>query len=174
MAHQEQKQWCNYVKEKRPEFFRNVHVCDIGSLDINGNNRYLFEDYKYVGVDICPGRNVDVVIRGHEFKPLIHFDVVISSECFEHDQYYTYTLQNIVRTLLRPGGMFIFTCATDGRHEHGTRRTSPADSPATQDYYMNINEHDVRTALDLENEFSEFQFDVNHFTHDLYFYGIKK
>jgi hypothetical protein len=99
---------------------------------------------------------------------------VISSECFEHDEYYTYTLQNIVRKLLRPGGMFIFTCATDGRHEHGTRRTSPEDSPATQDYYMNINEDHVREALNIEAEFDEWEFDINHRTHDLYFYGIKK
>ena len=68
MAHPEQKVWCNYVKQKRPEFFKNVHVCDIGSLDINCNNRYLFEDYKYVGVDICTGRNVDVVMKAHEFN----------------------------------------------------------------------------------------------------------
>ena len=61
MAHPEQKVWCNYVKKKHPEMFKNVHVCDIGSLDINGNNRYLFEDYKYIGVDIYPGRNVDVI-----------------------------------------------------------------------------------------------------------------
>jgi len=174
MAHQEQKVWCNYVKNKHPEMFKNVHVCDIGSLDINGNNRYLFQDYKYIGVDICPGRNVDVICRGHAFTPLIQFDVVISAECFEHDEFYTYTLQNIVHTLLRPGGLFIFTCATDGRHEHGTRRTSPEDSPATQDYYMNINESHVRAALDIENEFSEFEFEVNNNTYDLYFYGIKQ
>ena len=31
MAHPEQKVWCNYVKEKHPEMFKNVHVCDIGS-----------------------------------------------------------------------------------------------------------------------------------------------
>jgi SAM-dependent methyltransferase len=174
MAHPEQKVWCNYVKEKHPEMFKNVHVCDIGSLDINGNNRYLFENYKYVGVDICPGRNVDVISKGHEFKPSIQFDVVISSECFEHDEYWKETLNHIVNNLLKPGGMFIFTCATDGRHEHGTRRTSPADSPATQDYYMNINEDHVKTAINTYQTFSEYKFEVNNNTHDLYFYGIKK
>ena len=174
MAHQEQRDWCNYVKKLHPNHFKNVTVCDIGSLDINGNNKYLFEKYKYVGVDICPGFNVDVLCRGHQFKPLIKFDVVISSECFEHDEYWADTLKNIVHNLLKPGGMFIFTCATDGRHEHGTRRTSPSDSPATQDYYMNINEGHIRQALYIENEFSEFEFQVNDFTHDLYFYGIKK
>jgi hypothetical protein len=39
---------------------------------------------------------------------------------------------------------------------------------------MNINEDHIREALDLEAEFDEWEFDVNHNTHDLYFYGIKK
>jgi hypothetical protein len=35
--------------------------------------------------------------------------------------------------VLRPGGVLILTCATTGRHEHGTTRTSPAMSPSTND-----------------------------------------
>lgn len=173
MAHKEQIEFCSSVKAKFPKKFKNVTVCDIGSLDINGNNRYLFEDYKYVGVDICSGYNVDVISRGHRFDPSIQFDVVITSECLEHDEYWFETLIHIVHKLLKPGGIFVLTCATDGRHEHGTTRTSPQDSPATTDYYMNINETHVREALDMR-EFSEYEFSVNHNTHDLYFYGIKK
>ena len=52
MAHPEQRTFMTYVKEKFPEKFKNCRVLDIGSLDINGNNRYLFTDYTYVGVDI--------------------------------------------------------------------------------------------------------------------------
>ena len=70
MAHPEQRTFMTYVKEKFPEKFINCRVLDIGSLDINGNNRYLFTDYKYIGVDIGAGNNVDVVCRGHEFKDL--------------------------------------------------------------------------------------------------------
>ena len=173
MAHKEQVEFCSSVKAKFPKKFKNVTVCDIGSLDINGNNRYLFENYKYVGVDICPGRNVDVLSRGHLFNPGIQFDVMITSECLEHDEYWFETLNHIVYKLLKPGGIFIMTCATDGRHEHGTTRTSPQDSPATTDYYMNINEGHVREAINMR-EFSEYDFSVNNITHDLYFYGIKK
>lgn len=173
MAHKEQVEFCTSVKQRFPNKFKNVTVCDIGSLDINGNNRYLFEKYKYVGVDICPGRNVDVLKRGHKFNPGIKFDVVITAECLEHDAYWFETLTHIVHHLLKPGGIFIMTCATDGRHEHGTTRTSPADSPATTDYYMNINEGHIREALDMR-EFSDYEFSINHNTHDLYFYGIKK
>ena len=95
---------------------------DIGSLDINGNTRFLFEDFEYTGVDIGEGPNVDVVSKGHEFKSE-RFDIVISTECFEHDMYYKETLKNCVK-LCKAGGMFIFTCASTGRAEHGTARTS--------------------------------------------------
>ncbi len=174
MAHREQIDFCRSVKAKHPKLFKNVTVCDIGSLDINGNNQYLFEKAKYVGIDIFDGPNVDVVCRGHLFNPGIQFDVVVSTECFEHDEHWQETLQNICNNLLASGGLFLFTCATDGRHEHGTTRTSPQDSPATTDYYMNINEQHVRSALNLDEIFSVYEFSVNHFTHDLYFYGIKK
>ena len=96
MAHQEQADFCNFVKNKFPEKFNNVSVLDIGSLDINGSNRYLFSgDFSYIGVDLGPGKNVDVICRGHEFKSENLFDVVISSECFEHDEFYPLTLNNM-------------------------------------------------------------------------------
>ena len=43
-----------------------------------------------------------------------------------------WSLANIER-VLHPGGVLILTCATTGRHEHGTTRTSPAMSPSTND-----------------------------------------
>jgi len=95
----------------------------VGALDINGNNRHLFEDYSYIGIDIGPGRNVDVISLGHEYKRDKLFDVVISSEAFEHDQHWRETIR-ICIFLTKPGGLFLFTCATEGRQEHGTSRTT--------------------------------------------------
>jgi SAM-dependent methyltransferase len=175
MAHKEQADFCNFVREKFPEKFNDVSVLDIGSLDINGSNRYLFSgDYSYIGVDLGPGKNVDVICRGHEFRRENKFDVVISSECFEHDEFYTLTIKNMYDHL-KPGGVFLFTCATTGRPEHGTTRTSPSDAPFVGDYYKNITENDVRDVMDIENIFSEFKFISREiFPQDLYFYGIKK
>ena len=68
MAHPQQVSFLNLVKQKFPEKFKNCNVVDIGSLDINGNTRFLFEDFEYTGVDIGEGPNVDVVSKGHEFK----------------------------------------------------------------------------------------------------------
>ena len=33
--------------------------------------------------------------------------------------------------MLKPGGLFVFTCAGACRNEHGTRRTSPGESYGT-------------------------------------------
>ena len=179
MAHPQQVDFCRKVKQLFPEYFENVRVLDIGSLDINGNNRYLFDEYKYVGVDVGPGKNVDVVSKGHEYNSDEPFDIVISSECFEHDMYYPETIKNCIR-LTKSNGLFTFTCASEGRPEHGTRRTRPQDSPLLaeygewSDYYKNLTEEDIRDVFNPDEFFSEYYFEYNSQAFDLYFWGIKK
>jgi SAM-dependent methyltransferase len=175
MAHREQREWCELVKYAHDEFFVGTNVLDIGSLDINGNNRYLFEQCNYTGIDIGEGNNVDVVCSGHMFKSDDLFDVVISTECFEHDEHWQQTLKNVINNLLKDGGLFLFSCAAPGRPEHGTKRTSPKDSPFTNDYYRNLSEADIRSVLDCDAIFSNYKFKTRiDFPQDLYFYGIKK
>lgn len=176
MAHPQQIEFCKSVKKLFPDKFINVSVLDVGSLDINGNNRYLFEQYKYIGVDIGEGRNVDVVCRGHVYDTEQRFDTVISTECFEHDEFYNLTIANMYR-LLSPGGLFLFTCATTGRAEHGTRRSSPSSAPFVaelNDYYKNLTEADIRQIMDFDANFSSYQFSMDAGSCDLYFWGIKK
>ena len=179
MSHAEQIEYCKKIKRKFPEWFKNKVVVDIGSLDINGNNRYLFDNCIYVGVDVGQGNNVDIVSKGHELNfPDDSIDVIISTECFEHDMYYKKTLNNIYR-MLKPGGFFLFTCATTGRAEHGTKRTTPEDAILLQDidnwsdYYKNLTEKNIREVFDLEKQFSSHKFEVNEQNHDLNFYGFK-
>jgi SAM-dependent methyltransferase len=179
MAHIEQVNYCQSVKKKFPHFFSEKIVVDIGSLDINGNNRTLFDECLYLGVDVASGKNVDFVSLGSKFLlPDESVDVVISTECFEHDISYEETLKNIYR-ILKPGGLFVFTCATVGRAEHGTARTTPQDAPLLQEmgewanYYKNLTEKDIREVFDLDRSFSSYEFSVNEISHDLYFYGFK-
>lgn len=177
MAHSAQIDFCNQVKSILPVFFDNKSVLDIGSQDVNGTNRMYFTNLtKYVGVDISPGKNVDVVCSGHKYDTDFRFDVVCSTECFEHDPFWKETLNNMYR-LLKPGGLFFFTCAGDGRDEHGTRRTCPSGEDWVQheweDYYMNLNEKLISEVWDTYNMFSTFEFIYNPGAKDLYFYGIK-
>lgn len=179
MSHPQQRQFCLNVKEKYKKYFSKCLVVDIGSLDINGNNRGLFEDCLYLGVDVAPGKNVDFVCKGHELSlPNESVDVVVSTECFEHDRFYKKTLLNIFR-ILKPGGLLFFSCATTGRPEHGTKRTTPEDAPLLSkygnwsNYYKNLTEEDIRAVLDLDQGFSEYDFSVDESSFDLYFCGIK-
>jgi SAM-dependent methyltransferase len=179
VAHREQIEFCLSVKAEFPEFFDNVFVLDIGSLDVNGNNQHLFDSALYLGLDVALGRNVDIAAPAHELNlPDATFDVVISTEALEHDQYYRQTLINACR-LLKPGGLLLLTCATEGRAEHGTRRTTPRDAPLLpghgnwHDYYRNLSEADIRQAVAVDTVFAAYHFAVNDESHDLYFWGRK-
>lgn len=172
MAHSEQQAFCLRLKALLPRFFNHVLVTDFGSLDINGSNRELFTDSSYLGVDIYRGKNVDVVCKAHAYEPAGPQDVVISTEMLEHDEDWWLSLRRMYE-ILRPGGLMLTTCATTGRGEHGTRTSSPGDSPGTPDYYRNLTQEDFENALPLE-WFKAYGFEVNHSTRDLYFWGIKR
>lgn len=172
MAHYEQQQYCISVKQRFPYLFVG-DVLDVGSMDINGNNRYLFDNCNYTGIDIGEGNNVDLVVPGNLFRSDKEFDVIVSTECFEHDSTWVATIFNTWH-YLKVGGLYLFTCASDGRAEHGTSRSADRASPFTNEYYMNLNENLVRKHLPIEKMFSIFEFDTNNQSHDLYFWGIKK
>jgi hypothetical protein len=83
--------------------------------------------------------------------------------------------------MLKPDGLFCFTCASTNRPEHGTRRTTPFDSYGTignledmSDYYKNLTEIDLNEVLSLNTMFSVWDTYYNNTTKDLYFVGIKK
>ena len=174
------------IKRKYPKYFKNnIKVLDVGSYDINGSNRFLFDDnVEYTGLDIMEGPNVDIVSRCHEYNGENEsFDLIISTECFEHDMYYEESIKKIV-SLLKPGGLFLFTCATTGRPEHGTLRTTPEDSATAladlseeeiewKNYYKNLTKEDIKAIVDLKSVFKKFKFGKHKRTCDLYFFGIK-
>jgi hypothetical protein len=78
--------------------------------------------------------------------------------------------------LCKSGGLVVFTCATTGRPEHGTERSTPQDSPLTiakgWSYYLNLTAEDF-SFVDFDSIFAEYQFSVNSQSCDLYFYGVK-
>ena len=177
MAHPAQMEYCMDVKKKFPDYFDGKTVLDVGSMNINGDNRFLFDNCYYTGLDIVEGLNVDVVSIAHEFEGLDEsYDVIISTEAFEHDMYLEKTLANIVR-MLKKGGLFLFTCATSGRGEHGTAKHDPTASPTSKipgwsEYYNNITEDTIRDMLDVDEIFESYEFNVLWV--DLRFWGVKK
>ena len=168
------------TKNLYPHHFNNVRVLEIGSRRVldQPTVRCHFSDCDYIGVDISEGDCVDVVSKGHEYKTDQLFDTIISCECFEHDPFYDLTITNMIN-LLKPGGLLLFTCASLGRPEHGTRSTSPESSPATaeiegwQDYYRNLTEFDFKKVPAFSNMKGNYWVS-NEGTKDLYYRGWKK
>jgi SAM-dependent methyltransferase len=179
--HPEARDFTLFVRHLFPDAFTGKRVLDVGSGDINGNNRFLFEDCEYDGNDVVAANNVTIVSKTKDLPfPNGTFDTIISTECFEHDPEYKESFLKIYE-MLKPDGLFCFTCASAHRPEHGTRRTSPYDSYGTignledmSDYYKNLTEKDLNEALPLNALFSVWDTYYNSHSKDLYFVGIKK
>lgn len=179
--HPEARDFTLFVKYILPKFFSGIRVLDVGSGDINGNNRFLFENCEYEGNDVIQANNVTIVSKTKDLPFQNNtFDTIISTECFEHDPEYKESFMKIYN-MLKPDGLFCFTCASTNRPEHGTRRTTPCDSYGTignleemSDYYKNLTEIDLNEALPLNKLFSVWDTYYNPNSKDLYFLGIKK
>ena len=156
--------------------FDGVNVLEMGSMNLNGSIRDLFTNCDYIGLDVAPGKDVDVVCEGQKYDGASNsFDTTISCECFEHNPYWADTFKNMIR-LTKPGGLIVFTCATAGREKHGTLTHHPEACTATLhwNYYMNVTEKMVRREVNIEDNFVEHQFTVNNQSHDLYFWGVNR
>lgn len=194
MSHPAQRKFCRQIRRKFRSHFINANIIDCGSLDINGNNRWLFRrnlfNWKginsYVGIDILLGDNVDILGHTHDVlprimslpmaffiqkkgKPVWPIDVVISTEMLEHDRHWKKSIQAMY-DILRPGGLLLITAGGDGRMEHGTSMHVPVDSPATLDYYCNISNEMFESVL--PNHLFE-HYIIRQTNGDFQFAGIK-
>lgn len=177
MSHFAQAAFVSRLKHFLPELFHNRKVLEVGSLDVNGTVRTFFQDCDYLGIDVGPGRGVDLVAAGHLFDAGDDtFDTVISCEVMEHDPFWAETFANMTR-LAAPGGAVIVTCASRGRTIHGTPSASPDSSPHTVaagwGYYRNLDAEDFRRAHGLLDSFGRYAFFRNWRASDLYFVGVK-
>lgn len=107
--------------------FEELMIADVGSYDVNGTYRDLFfiggSHWGYVGLDIQPGPNVDIVIpsgENDEWFPMYKrmFDVVISGQCLEHVPKPWKWIKQIA-SITKPGGLVWITAPhTWGFHEY--------------------------------------------------------
>lgn len=162
------------VKNKFPEYFENKKVLEVGSQNINGSVRSHFKNCDYIGIDLGEAPGVDIVSSIIDFKHENEYDVVISSEMLEHCKEWKEALQ-IMYHNVKPGGIFILTCAGPNRHEHGTSNHTPQDSKFTLDHYRNISLEDFKEALpDDKYPMISSYLGLERGDTDLYFWGIKK
>jgi hypothetical protein len=166
MAHKQQAGFCQYVKERFPLYFKHSNVLDVGSLDINGNNKYLFEDCNYFGIDRIEGKNVDLALsvsKYYQSHTWICYNTIICNEVFEHDPEFEDSIKAIVR-LLKPGGLFLMSCATANRAVHNTEPGG---------FYKNRFKEDFLAIEEFREAFGVFEWKENRCPDDLYFWGIK-
>jgi SAM-dependent methyltransferase len=93
-------------------------ILDVGSYDVNGTLKPIFEKGIYTGLDMEAGPNVDVVSDAHNipFENEV-FDVVTSSSCFEHDDMFWVTFLEMCR-VVKPGGYLYVQAPSNGPY-HG-------------------------------------------------------
>jgi SAM-dependent methyltransferase len=178
MAHVQQLRFVEIASRHLTGSWQGLEVLEIGSRNVNGSVRPFFAGSEYVGVDLSAGKDVDLVASGHEVAfPDGSFDLAICCECFEHNPQWLQTFTNMHR-MTKAGGAVIVTCASRGRLEHGTARSSPEESPGTAsvgwNYYRNLNRSDFEARLDLGEMFQAHAFFGDKVAKDLYFVGKKK
>lgn len=177
MAHYQQLKFIETVRDFYPRFFDQKKILEIGSWDVSGSIRQFFKNCDYIGVDVSEGPGVDIVSFGQDLTlPDKNFDLVISCECFEHNPDWIETFKNMYR-MLDDEGLFVFTCATYGRREHGTPRRSMNSSLTSVsvggEYYLNLSDNDISSSFNLKELFSNHKFFYNPYGRDLYFIGFK-
>ena len=79
-------------------------ILDIGSQDVNGSYRDLFDSPKwtYIGVDMAHGKNVDIALSNPYRLDKIRsssIDVVVSGQALEHIEFFWITMLEVARVL---------------------------------------------------------------------------
>jgi len=158
MAHRNQQIFCEKMKDMFSEYFTNTKVLDVGSLDINGNNRYLFTNSKYIGIDEIDGPNVNVNKSIHNYEcPNNYFDIVISTEWLQDDEDYQETIKKTIE-VLRQGGALLLTCASEKRQ---------------MDLKNKFTKELINSIDTFRENFPDGMFEYDDSNGDLYFFGIK-
>lgn len=98
-----------------------LDILDIGACAVednfNGCYRPLFDapHWRYRGVDLAPGANVDIVLESPYALPMqsASVDVIVSGQAFEHMEYFWMVWREMAR-VLRPGGLAFLIAPSRG------------------------------------------------------------
>lgn len=97
---------------------KEVRILDLGSQNVNGSYKPIFDvsGWNYTGVDVAPGKNVDVVLSSPykwERFSTNSVDVIISGQAFEHIALFWLTILEI-RRVLKPDGICCIIAPSSG------------------------------------------------------------
>jgi SAM-dependent methyltransferase len=160
IMHPERTKFTLFVKQILADFFIQKIVLNVGP---DHNNRFLFDnDCEYHSNDDISSPT-ELPFRNNTF------DTIIFNACIEPDSEYRDSFIKIYN-MLKPDGLFCFTCTSTCRDENGTFRNINDMS----NYYKTFTELHLNEALPLNNSFTVWETYYNPCSNDLYFVGIKK
>ena len=93
-----------------------IKVVEIGSQNVNGSLRDVCDpNFSYIGLDFERGNGVDVVLDDPYSLPMDSesIDIVVSSSCFEHSEFFWLTFLEVQR-ILKPTGLFYLNAPSAG------------------------------------------------------------
>lgn len=133
-------------------------VIEIGSRNINGSVRHLFDGADYVGLDLVDGPEVDWVGDALDYKPDELADCVVACEVFEHYDRWPDLVQ-VAQRWLKPDGVLIVTAAYTGRMPHSAK-----DGAGLKDgeHYANLTKKALETAI-VDADFASYEMQVLEF-----------
>lgn len=116
--HQSSLEKMIFFKKKYLNTDSPLRILDLGSLDLNGCHRSWFVSplWKYQGLDVIPGKNVDIVLKDPYWWKEIKsnsVDVLISGSTFEHIRFFWITILETAR-VLKPGGKCCIIAPAEG------------------------------------------------------------
>lgn len=132
----------NFVRQFATD--QSISVVEIGSRNINGTVRGLFPASRWVGIDLHPGPDVDIVGDMLDFTPEDTVDMVVCCEVLEHAEKWREMIAR-ASDWLKWNGSIIITCAGPGRLPH-----SHIDGCQLRpgEYYGNVTTQELRTELE--------------------------
>lgn len=94
----------------------DARLIEIGAQDVNGTLRSVAPaELTYIGTDTTQGKGVDVVLDDPYHLPFDSetADVVVTSSCFEHSEFFWLVFQEALR-VLKPAGIFYLNAPSNG------------------------------------------------------------
>lgn len=111
----------NYFRKHEGFFPKTGQVVEIGSLNVNGSIRQVFQkpEHVWLGIDRVGGKDVDLVTDAQSFlvQHPNEFDAIVACESYEHDPEWWRT-HHAARSALKSGGWFVFSAPTIGFPYH--------------------------------------------------------
>jgi SAM-dependent methyltransferase len=98
----------NFFRKYCKDGIEKKTILDVGSYDVNGTLKPIFQQGIYTGLDMEKGPNVDIVAPSSNVPfDNNYFDIVISSSCFEHDDFFWLTFLEMCRVVKSDGLIYV-------------------------------------------------------------------